>query len=109
MTARIAFAAAVAFISNGPLAGALVIGAGAGYVGAGRQPRQPARAQGVGQQRMRDEVLKVLSLPSIKEKLAATGLEVPDEASTPEEMMQSNLKDYDLAGQILRSVNYKPE
>ena len=61
------------------------------------------------QQRMRAEVLKVLHQPAIKEKLAATGLEVPEDASTPEEMMQSNLKDYELAGQILRSVNYKPE
>jgi len=75
------------------------------WMGLWTAPDVPAAVQ----QRMRDEVLKVLSLPSIKEKLAATGLEVPDEASTPEEMMQSNLKDYDLAGQILRSVNYKPE
>lgn len=58
---------------------------------------------------MRAEVLKVLSQPPIKEKLAATGLEVPEEATTPEDMMQSNLKDYELAGLILRSVNYKPE
>lgn len=75
------------------------------WMGLWTTPDVPA----VVQQRMREEVLKVLSHPSIKEKLAATGLEVPDQASTPEEMMQSNLKDYELAGQILRSVNYKPE
>lgn len=75
------------------------------WMGLWTTPDVPAAVQ----QRMRDEVLKVLSQPAIKEKLAATGLEVPDQASTPEEMMQSNLKDYELAGQILRSVNYKPE
>lgn len=75
------------------------------WMGLWTAPDVPAAVQ----QRMREEVLKVLSQPSIKEKLASTGLEVPDQASTPEEMMQSNLKDYELAGQVLRSVNYKPE
>lgn len=75
------------------------------WMGLWTTPDVPAAVQ----QRMRAEVLKVLSQPPIKEKLAATGLEVPEEATTPEDMMQSNLKDYELAGLILRSVNYKPE
>lgn len=75
------------------------------WMGLWTTPDVPAAVQ----QRMRTEVLKVLHQPAIKEKLAATGLEVPDEATTPEDMMVSNLKDYELAGQILRAVNYKPE
>ncbi len=75
------------------------------WMGLWTTPDVPAAAQ----QRMREEVLKILGQPAIKEKMAAVGLEAPDQASTPEEMMQSNLKDYELSGQILRSVNYKPE
>lgn len=77
----------------------------ASWLGIWTTPDVPAAVQ----QKMRDEVLKALAWPALKEKLSATGLEVPDEASSPEEMMQSNLKDYELAGQILRSVQYKPE
>lgn len=75
------------------------------WMGLWTTPDAPAAAQ----QRMREEVLKALNQPAIKERLAATGLEMPDQVSTPEEMMQSNLKDYEMAGQLLRSVNYKPE
>lgn len=61
------------------------------------------------QQRMRDEVLKVLAQTTVRERLAASGLEVPPQASTPEEMMQSNQRDYEFAGQLLRSINYRAE
>jgi tripartite-type tricarboxylate transporter receptor subunit TctC len=69
-------------------------------------PDAPASAQ----QRLRDEALKALAIPALRDRLMAVGLTVNTQnPPTPEQMAASMAADYAVVGEILKSVNYKPE
>ena len=69
-------------------------------------PDAPAAVQ----QRIRDETLKALALPAVRDKLMGIGLNVNTaKPPTPDEMWKSIAADYQSIGEMLRSVNYKPE
>jgi tripartite-type tricarboxylate transporter receptor subunit TctC len=68
-------------------------------------PDAPAAAQ----ERMRAEVIKVLAVPQLRERFANFGLEVDAKPPTPQEMEQTLKREYQAVGDILRSINYKPE
>ncbi len=62
------------------------------------------------QKRIREETLKALALPATRVRLASLGLTVDTQnPRTPEQMSESLKEDYEAVGEILRSVNYKPE
>lgn len=62
------------------------------------------------QQRIREETLKALAQPAIRARLDALGLGTdPQNPRTLEQMDRSLREDYEAVGEILRSVNYKPE
>jgi len=72
----------------------------------GRTPDAPAAAQ----QRVRDETLKALAVPALRDRLTALGLEVnTSKPPSPEEMQRSLAADHKAVGEMLRAVNYKPE
>jgi tripartite-type tricarboxylate transporter receptor subunit TctC len=75
------------------------------WLGLFTTPDAPAAAQ----QRVRDEALKALALPAVREKLGNFGLLVPPKAPTPDDLARSLAADYKAVGDVLRSVNYKPE
>lgn len=69
-------------------------------------PDAPAAAQ----QRVRDEALKALALPAIRDRLTGLGMSVNTaKPPTPEEMSKTLAADYKAIGKVLESVNYKPE
>jgi tripartite-type tricarboxylate transporter receptor subunit TctC len=69
-------------------------------------PDAPAAAQ----QRLRDETLKALAVPAVRDRLMAVGLSVNTQnPPTPEQMSAAVAADYASVGEILKSVNYKPE
>ena len=69
-------------------------------------PDAPAAAQ----QRVRDETLKALALPAVRDKLMGIGLNVNTaKPPTSDEMWKSIAADYQSIGDTLRAVNYKPE
>jgi len=69
-------------------------------------PDAPAAVQ----QRIRDETLKALAVPAIRDRLMAVGLNVNTQSPpTPDQMSASVAADYSSVGEMLRSVNYKPE
>lgn len=69
-------------------------------------PDAPAAAQ----QRVRDETLKALAVPAIRDRLMGIGLNVNTaKPPSPEAMWQSVAADYHSIGETLKSVNYKPE
>lgn len=69
-------------------------------------PEAPAAVQ----QRIREETLKALAVPAIRERLMAVGLNVNTQnPPTPEQMWASVAADHKSVGDTLRSVNYKPE
>jgi tripartite-type tricarboxylate transporter receptor subunit TctC len=69
-------------------------------------PDAPASAQ----TRVREETLKALAQPAIRDRLMGLGLNVNTaKPPTPEEMSASLAADYKSTGEILKSVNYKPE
>jgi len=69
-------------------------------------PDAPAAAQ----QRVREETLKALARPALRERLMALGLSVNTaNPPTPADMSRSLAADYQSVGETLRSVNYKPE
>lgn len=62
------------------------------------------------QQRIREEALKALALPSVRERLSSLGLAFDTKTPrTPEQMSKSLREDYESVGKLLRSVNYRPE
>lgn len=69
-------------------------------------PDAPVAAQ----QRLRDEALKALASPALRDRLMAVGLSINTQnPPTPEQMSKSLGIEYDAVGAILKSVNYKPE
>lgn len=61
------------------------------------------------QQRVRDETLKALKTPAIKERLSSLGLSVDTEnPRTSEEMSASLKQEYKVTGELLNAVGYKP-
>jgi tripartite-type tricarboxylate transporter receptor subunit TctC len=69
-------------------------------------PDAPALAQ----QRIREETLKALAIPAIRDRLMGVGLTVNTQTPPTSEQMWSALAaDYASIGETLRSVNYKPE
>lgn len=68
-------------------------------------PGVPAAAQN----KLRTEVIKAISEPAFKQKFAAFGLEVNPNPPTVEQMQQTLRKESQTVGDLLRSINYKPE
>lgn len=68
-------------------------------------PEVPAAIQA----RMRAEVIKVVTDAAFKQKFAAFGLEVDPTPPTVEQMQQTLRKESQIVGELLRSINYKPE
>jgi tripartite-type tricarboxylate transporter receptor subunit TctC len=70
----------------------------------------PPDAPAAAQQRVRDETLKALATPAIRDRLMLLGLAVNTaRPPTSEEMWKSMAADYKAVGDTLKSVNYKPE
>ena len=61
------------------------------------------------QNKMRAEVIKAISDPGFRQKFAAFGLEVDPKPPTVAEMQQTLRKEAQTVGDLLRSINYKPE
>lgn len=60
--------------------------------------------------RIREEALKALAMPAVRDRLMAVGLNVNvQNPPTPEQMTKSLVEDYESVGAMLKSVNYKPE
>jgi len=60
--------------------------------------------------RLREEALKALATPAVRDRLMAVGLNVNTQnPPTPEQMAKSLQEDYESVGAMLKSVNYKPE
>ena len=69
-------------------------------------PDAPAAAQ----QRVREKTLEALSVPALRERLMALGLNVNTaRPPMPEEMQRSLAADFKAVGETLKAVNYKPE
>ncbi len=69
-------------------------------------PNAPAAAQ----QRVRDETLRALATPAVRDRLMGIGMTVNTaKPPTPEEMWKSLAADYQSVGGMLKAVNYKPE
>ena len=76
------------------------------WIGLWTVPDAPAAAQ----QRIRAEALKALAQPPVRDRLLAVGLNVNTaNPPTPEQMSASLVRDAASVGEMLRSVNYKPE
>jgi len=76
------------------------------WLGLWIHPDAPAAAQ----KRIRDEALKALAVPAVRDKLMGIGLNVNTaKPPTPEEMWKSLDADFRSIGETLRSVNYKPD
>lgn len=76
------------------------------WLGLFTHPDAPAAAQ----QRIRDEALKALAVPALRDRLMALGLNVNvAKPPTPEQMAASIAADHKSIGEMLRAVNYKPE
>ena len=60
--------------------------------------------------RIREETLKALATPAVRDRLMAVGLNVnAQNPPTPEQMVKSLHDDYESVGAMLKAVNYKPE
>jgi tripartite-type tricarboxylate transporter receptor subunit TctC len=67
-------------------------------------------APAAAQQRIRDEALKALAAPALRDRLMGLGLSVNTaKPPTTDEMWKSIAADYKVVGDTLKSVNYKPE
>lgn len=76
------------------------------WIGLWTHPDAPAAAQ----QRLRDETLKAIGQPAIRDRLGALGLLVNTaNPPTSEAMWRSLAADHQAVGEMLRAVNYKPE
>ncbi len=66
--------------------------------------------RGAGVAQALEETLKALAVPALRERLMALGLNVNvANPPTPEQMWASIAADHKSVGEMLRSVNYKPE
>jgi tripartite-type tricarboxylate transporter receptor subunit TctC len=61
------------------------------------------------QNKMRAEVIKVLADTGLRQKFASFGLEVDPKPPTVGQMQQTLRKEYQTVGELLKSINYKPE
>jgi tripartite-type tricarboxylate transporter receptor subunit TctC len=62
------------------------------------------------QQRIREETIKTLNEPAIHERLTSLGLALDTKAHrTPEDLSKSLQQDYKATGEILKTVDYKPQ
>jgi len=68
-------------------------------------PDVPANVQG----RLRAELLKVLGNPALRDRLVSYGLDPAAATQSVDDIRKSLSLDYERTGQILRSINYKPE
>lgn len=76
------------------------------WLGLWAHPDAPAASQ----QRVRDETLKALAVPAIRERLMGIGLTVNvSRPPTPDEMARSLAADHKAVGELLKSVGYRPE
>lgn len=70
----------------------------------------PPDAPAVAQQRVREETLKALAMPALRDRLMGLGLNVnTSKPPTPDDMWKSMAVDHKAIGDALKSVNYKPE
>jgi tripartite-type tricarboxylate transporter receptor subunit TctC len=68
------------------------------------KPDVPAAMQNT----IREAVLKVMAQPAVRARLLDLGLEaVP--SRTPEELTRSLSVDYQRVGEVLKSIDFKPE
>ena len=65
----------------------------------------PAAAQ----QKLREASLKVLQQPHVRERLMAIGIETGGQPPTSEELSAWLRKEFNRVGDLLHSINYKPE
>jgi len=75
-----------------------------GWMGLWVKPDVPAPVQA----RLREAVLKVLAQPAVRERIEGTGLEA-GQPRNPEQMSRSLQADYARMGEVLKSINFKPE
>lgn len=76
------------------------------WLGLWSVPEVPATAR----DRVRQESLKALALPAVRDRLVATGLEVNTaRPPTIDDMQKSLAADYRSMGESLKAVNYRPE
>ena len=76
------------------------------WLGLWTLPGHPEAAQ----KRIREEALKALAMPAVRDRLMAVGLNVNiQNPPSPEQMSKGLVEDYEAVGALLRSVNYKPE
>lgn len=61
------------------------------------------------QARFRTELLKVIAAPDLRSHFSSFGLEPAATVQSTEELNAALRKDYERTGQILRSINYRPE
>jgi tripartite-type tricarboxylate transporter receptor subunit TctC len=67
-------------------------------------------APAAAQQRIRDEALKALATPAVRDRLMSLGMNVnTSKPPTTEELWKAIAADYKSVGDTLKSVNYKPE
>lgn len=74
------------------------------WMGLWAKPDVPAAVQA----RVREAVLKVLAQPELRKRLLDTGLEVGPTRS-PEALSKSLAADYQRVGEVLKSIDFKPE
>lgn len=75
-----------------------------GWMGLWCKPDVPAAMQAA----VRESVLKVLAQPAVKNRLLETGLEAGDTRG-PDAMSASLAADYKRVGEVLKSIDFKPE
>lgn len=61
------------------------------------------------QVKMRAELLKLLAAPELRQHFSSFGLEAGASSQSVDELSATLKRDYERTGQILRSINYKPE
>jgi len=68
-------------------------------------PEVPADIQA----RLQAELLKALAAQDLRDRLSSFGLEPGAAVQTPEEIAKALKRDHERTGQVLRSINYRPE
>ncbi len=59
--------------------------------------------------KFRQELLKAISTQSVKSQLAALGMEAGNPSQTVPDLEKALKQDNENTGQMLRSINYKPQ
>jgi tripartite-type tricarboxylate transporter receptor subunit TctC len=75
-----------------------------GWMGLWVKPDVPAAQQA----KVREAALKVLALPAVRARLQDIGFE-PGQPRSPEELSKSLSADYQRMGEVLKSIDFKPE